>query len=120
MSNTTDDAWEGLSHEERQEAEKLYQQACDAIREGLVRTPEKIKAARETVLSDMDEVEAGRLEAVKETGHEVGKTKLTVEYVFDKELGIWEFRNLRLQEEIKFHNKVKWVVLDEPTIIKEE
>jgi len=102
-----------LTSEEQKEAEKLYNQVCEAIKEGFVRTPEKVKAAREAMLSHMDEVEQHRLEAVKESGHTLGKTKLLVEYNFDTELGVWEFRTLRLQEELKFNDKVKFVQLEE-------
>lgn len=104
-----------LTEKEKKKAEKLHQQVMEGLHNSFVRTPDKIKAARETVLSHMDEVETERLKAVKETGHEIGKTKLIVNYSFDKELGVWEFKSLKLQEELKFNDEVKFVQLEENT-----
>ena len=104
-----------LTPEEQKEAEKIYNQICDGLKDAFVRTPEKIKAAREAMLCHMDEVERERIKAVEETGHTIGKTKLLVEYSFDKELGVWEFKKLKLQEELKFNDEVKFVQLEENT-----
>ena len=76
----------------------------DSIRKGFNPTREDKQRGRSSLLNMYDAATASHLEEAEKRGAEIGPMKMTAEFWFNKELGVWELQELKQRYPVDLPN----------------